>query len=273
MTKLVEQRLVRYLTGAAGALGLAIMGYLTYIHYANVRSFCDISAEVSCDVVTTSIYSELFGVPVSVLGLLYFAAVLYVAARRYSTASRQALFFLTVFVLMPSLYLTVTEALAIGSYCILCESSKVLMLGILAATFPVARHMTPSLGRAVAPIVIAGLVASAVMYFAHTGVASRADYTPLVRHLNEQGWVYYKSYTCSNCKRQELLLGKAYGALANTVECHPEGPGGNPELCLRKKITKTPTWLLERDGREVQRLEGLQQIEELERASDYRGQP
>src|SRR3989338_9645340 len=107
--------------------GLGIMAYLTYIHYANQQSFCDLSQEVSCDVVTTSIYSEVFGIPVSVLGLFYFATVLIVSLTKKSLPIFQSLFFLTAFVLIPSLYLTLTEILFIKSFCILCETSKGLM--------------------------------------------------------------------------------------------------------------------------------------------------
>ena len=57
-------------------------------------------------------------------------------------------------------------------------------------------------------------------------------------------------------------MGEAY-KLLNHVECHPEGPGGNPELCLKKKIDHTPTFLIEKDGVEIVRKVGLQSIEEL----------
>ena len=56
--------------------GFGIMAYLTYIHFANATSFCDISETVSCDVVTTSIYSEIFGIPISIMGLGYFGLTL-----------------------------------------------------------------------------------------------------------------------------------------------------------------------------------------------------
>ncbi|OGF79273.1 hypothetical protein A3A15_01385, partial [Candidatus Giovannonibacteria bacterium RIFCSPLOWO2_01_FULL_43_60] len=104
-----------------GLAGIGIMSYLTYIHYSASKSFCDISQEVSCDVVTTSIYSEIFGVPVSVLGLLFFAAVLFLILKKRDKAF-QTLFIITLFALVPSLYLSLTELLFINSICILCET-------------------------------------------------------------------------------------------------------------------------------------------------------
>lgn len=261
----------RYLIAICALLGFGIMVYLTYIHYANARSFCDISAEISCDVVTTSIYSEIFGVPVSVLGILYFATVLAIALLKPVFKAFRALFFLTVFVLIPSLYLSLMEYFSIKAFCILCESSKVLMIVILVTLWSLLRPKIKNLPRLVAPLAIAGLVVSVMIYFVQTGTVVKRDYSPLTSYLTETGWVYYRSYTCSNCKKQENLLGEAYKKL-NHVECHPKGPGGNPELCLRKNISKTPTWLLEKDGQEMKRLEGYQTIEDLIRASGFSGE-
>ena len=257
----------RYLGMVLAAGGAAIMGYLTYIHYANARSFCDISEKVSCDIVTTSIYSEIFGVPVSVLGLLYFAVTLFIMIRLPAARAFRAVFFLTAFAIAPSLYLTLAEILLIKSFCVLCESSKLLMVGLLAVSWS-AIYQTKGLLRLTAPLVIAGLVAAGVTYFIQTGTVVKADYSWLAVHLKAEGWVYYRSYTCSNCKRQEKILGDAYQML-NKVECHPKGPNGQPELCLAKNITKTPTWLLEKDGRETKRLEGLQSIQQLSAESGF----
>ena len=125
----------RYFIAILAVIGLAIMSYLTYIHYANVKSFCDISAEVSCDVVTTSIYSEIFGIPVSVLGLLYFAVVLVVSLAKKNLHFFQLIFFATIFALIPSLYLTLTEVLFIKSFFLLFETSKTIIFIILITFF------------------------------------------------------------------------------------------------------------------------------------------
>lgn len=265
-----DRQISRSLIAICALGGLLIMSYLTYLHYANVRSFCDISAEISCDRVTTSIYSEIFGLPVSILGMLYFGTVLTLILAKPLYKISRFIFFLTVFVLIPSLYLSLMEYFSIKAFCILCESSKVLMIGILALTAAIIRPQTKNLARLGAPVVIAGIIVAVIVFFAQTGTVVKRDYSPLTTYLSEQGWVYYRSYTCSNCKKQEQLLGEAYGKL-KTVECHPKGPGGNPELCLQKNITKTPTWLLEQDGQELKRLEGLQTVENLIEASGYSG--
>ena len=243
-------------------LGILIMGYLTYVHYANARTFCDISETVSCDVVTTSIYSELFGVPLALLGLLFFGFVLFLSLTKPKTASYKALFFLTLLVLGPSFYLTFAEIFLIKAFCILCESSKVLMIIILACSFHMSKLKFKVALRMSIPVVIAGITFAFVTYFAQTSSATMADYSSFAEALNAKGVIYYKSFKCSNCKRQELLFGVAYKKL-NSVECHPDGPNADAPRCLRMKISKTPTFLIEQDGVELKRLEGLQQLETI----------
>jgi uncharacterized membrane protein len=261
--------LERILTGLLSLVGFGIMAYLTYIHYANATSFCDISETVSCDVVTTGIYSEIFGLPVSILGLGYFGLTFLLILFNRKKSVFQLLFFLTLFVLIPSLYLSSLELLVIKSWCILCETSKALMFAILAISFVAMKEKASVVFRMAIPIIIAGLVAAGVTYFAQTSGGAQKDYTPFVEALNEKGVVYYKSYTCTNCKRQEKTIGDAYKKL-NSVECHPDGPDGNPELCLQKDISHTPTFILEPGGVEVKRVDGLQSLEEL---ADFAGVP
>lgn len=263
-----HHRFLRGFVALAAILGFGIMTYLTYLHYAKTESFCNFSEKVSCDTVTQSIYGEIFGIPISLLGLLYFLAIGFSLLRNPSLKTYRFIFFATILALIPALYLTLTEIIFIRAACILCETSKFLMVGILAASWMMIRKQSEHLLRTAMPLIITGFVAAVIAYLIQTGTIIPQDHSGLAQHLNAQGWVYYRSYTCANCKRQEKLLGNAYQFLPS-VECHPRGPGGNPELCLQKNITKTPTWILEQDGKEVLRLEGVQTIETLTQTSHY----
>lgn len=244
-------------------VGFSIMSYLTYVHFTQAQSFCDFSAEVSCDVVTTSIYSEVFGIPVSIMGMGYFSLVALLMVFHKKRSVFRAVVFLTAFVLVPSLYLTMTEALFIGSFCVLCETSKSLMVLILVLAFVALKKEKDSISlREIAPLLIAGLLATGITYFAQQSGGTKADYSDLMACLNEKGVVYYKSVKCSNCRRQELVFGSAYSKL-NSVECHPDGKNPNPELCLEKEITKTPTFIIEQDGKEIKRVIGIQQLTDI----------
>jgi len=152
---LVENN-IKLLMRIFSLLGLVIMVYLTYIHYANASSFCDISENVSCDVVTTSLYSEVFGVPMSLLGVFYFGFVFLCSFFCAKKNLYQTVFLLTVLVLFPSLYLTAMEFFVIDSICILCESSKVLMLGILVVSYLGLRAYVRVTLQLIVPVFIAG---------------------------------------------------------------------------------------------------------------------
>ena len=84
----------------------------------------------------------------------------------------------------------------------------------------------------------------------------------LVRCLEERGLVYYGSATCSACRGQKQAFGEAFAGIVE-VECHPRTEGNQVDRCLARGIRVTPTWLIERDGREVSRLEGVRDPSEL----------
>ncbi len=57
--------------------GLALAAYLTVIHFQGKAPICPISGGlVNCSAVVTSRWSTIFGIPVPVLGLLFFAGML-----------------------------------------------------------------------------------------------------------------------------------------------------------------------------------------------------
>lgn len=242
--------------------GVAISLYLAYIKLFNTKSFCTFSETLSCDAVNASIYSDIFGIPISFLGIGYFTLVLLLVLFKRSVNSYRFIFFLTIFVLMPSYYLTGVEIFILEAYCILCEISKILMIVILVLSFFQTNFLFKKALRMSIPVVIAGVVAAGITFLAQSGGGTKDDYTPFVDNLNKKGVIMYKSFKCANCKRQEKLLGKAYKQL-NQVECHPEGPDQEADRCLKMGINKTPTFLIEKDGQELKRLEGLQKLEKL----------
>jgi uncharacterized membrane protein len=55
--------------------GIAVASYLTYEHYTgSVTLSCPSTGAIDCLKVTTSTYSTIVGIPVALLGLLYFVA-------------------------------------------------------------------------------------------------------------------------------------------------------------------------------------------------------
>ena len=83
---MVDSRAPRWLVLGSFLLavaGTAVSGYLTLDHYTTLAPLaCPANATINCVKVTTSSYSTLHGVPVALLGLLYFAAMLVMCSPR-----------------------------------------------------------------------------------------------------------------------------------------------------------------------------------------------
>jgi uncharacterized membrane protein len=116
---------------ACCALGLAIAGYLTYVHYAGISPVCEIAH--GCEKVQTSHWSQIAGVPVALLGLLGYAGVLAALLVRgeaaLTAAAGQALIGAGF-----SAYLTYREVFTIQAICIWCVISALLMAALAVLT-------------------------------------------------------------------------------------------------------------------------------------------
>ncbi len=80
--------------------------------------------------------------------------------------------------------------------------------------------------------------------------------------LSGKGVVMYGSITCSACRAQRKAFGDAFSHIKE-IECNPHAPNTHAELCIEKNIQKTPTWIMEKDGKETKRIEGYQLLEDL----------
>jgi uncharacterized membrane protein len=115
----------RPLAGVFAAVGLAVAGYLTLVHYAQgqVPLACASSGLVNCDLVTSSAQSTLGPAPVALLGLVWFAGMLALVA--FEERLRQPGLLLAELVwtaggLLVVLYLVFAELFLIGAICSWC---------------------------------------------------------------------------------------------------------------------------------------------------------
>ncbi|OGL74073.1 hypothetical protein A3F28_02605 [Candidatus Uhrbacteria bacterium RIFCSPHIGHO2_12_FULL_57_11] len=126
---------------AISVLGLAGAGdaaYGLWQHYAPAgSSFCNINSVVSCDLVNQSVYSEIFGMPVAMVGSLGFLALsgLALAAVRNEKA-RPYLLAAALFGLAFQLYLSWVEFGLLRAVCPICVVSQILITGIVALAIP-----------------------------------------------------------------------------------------------------------------------------------------
>lgn len=253
MTK-IKSKIISIISGA----GIAIMSYLTYLHYSgSASSFCDISEGVSCQVVNQSIYSEIFGIPVSILGLLYFLTVFILSLQAKSIQKYLSLiFYLSIFVIVPSLYLTYTEIFIIKSICLFCEISKVLMIVIAFLLYRIAATKEKLFRlQTIITIIILGLIVTGIVYITQTRNLSTKNYDEFAQCLMDKDATFYGAFWCSNCARQKKEFGNSFRFIEE-IECDPRGENPQTERCIQRDISKTPTWIMEQNGIEVKRLPG-----------------
>ena len=143
MSKFINKRLRAVVILAA--LGVLVAGYLAYRHYANITGgkICNISDRISCDIVNKSIYAEIFGVPVSLIGAIGYAFIAVVSfglikdwnfQRIWADLRKglvvKILFWIVGAALLFSFYLTYAEVFILHAYCPFCVLQQIIILVI-----------------------------------------------------------------------------------------------------------------------------------------------
>jgi uncharacterized membrane protein len=123
---------------AVAVAGLGIAGYLTAVHYTGGTPVCAVAH--GCAVVQQSRYSELAGVPVALLGLAGYVAIL-AALVRDGEWGRTAAAFLSLAGLGFSGWLTYVELGVLHAVCVWCVGSAVCMA--LLAALTIRRMLVP----------------------------------------------------------------------------------------------------------------------------------
>ena len=121
---------------ALSVAGIAISGYLTYVHLAHATPMCVVGA--GCETVNASVYSAIAGVPVALLGLgLYGLLFILSLAALRGTESISSWAVLGAFGLalsgtLYSGYLTYIELFVLQALCAWCLTSAAIMTVIFA---------------------------------------------------------------------------------------------------------------------------------------------
>jgi uncharacterized membrane protein len=117
--------------------GLGVAGYLTIAHYTTSSILaCGGSGLVNCELVTTSAQSRFFGIPVALLGLLWFVAMTALclpAAWRSSDRRVHGIRLLAATLGIGFvLWLVYAELIIIGAVCLWCTVVHVIAFGLFA---------------------------------------------------------------------------------------------------------------------------------------------
>ena|SRR5215212_3878806 len=120
---------LRVALGMLAALGLFISAYLTWTYFMGVAPVC-VGASGGCETVQSSRYAAILGVPVSVIGLLGCAGLLFSAVQRGAGGVYLGLLIALVGTLF-SAYLAYLEEFVIHALCQWCLASAGLIVATL----------------------------------------------------------------------------------------------------------------------------------------------
>lgn len=131
----MERKLARVSVILAG-LGLLVAVYMTVFKLTDNQKMC--LGNGGCSVVNNSVYSEVYGVPVAIVGALGYAAILAVSllSGRWSFLRRNAAllnFGLCLTGFLFTVYLIYVEIALIHAICPFCLASQVIMTLLFAA--------------------------------------------------------------------------------------------------------------------------------------------
>ena len=122
----MSARSLRLAMIALTVIGIGVAAYLTYIHYAGIKPLCGRNGG-GCEIVQTSVYSKLAGVPVALIGLIGYVMIFASLLAPETESSRFAAVAFTVVGFGFSAYLTYRELFTIKAICQWCVASAVLM--------------------------------------------------------------------------------------------------------------------------------------------------
>ena len=261
-------------------IGIVLTGYLAWTSFMGAAvSGC--AEGGGCDVVLTSRWATLFGLPTAFWGLMAYAGIGSIAFVRRVDQHWSYAFSATFFGFCYSVYLTTVSLLVLEATCPYCLTSLALMAAMLALV--IYQRPTEVVGRPWQRLLLArGVLAALVIVALHLNYTAPlpeplGPEDPMAQalaiHLTEKGVKFYGASWCPHCQDQKRIFGASAIRLPY-VECSPNGrnaPGA--AVCGAVGIRTYPTWII--DGQWITEVLTLDQ---LSRATGFvmntsRGQP
>jgi uncharacterized membrane protein len=123
---------LRVATAVLALAGVAIAGYLTWVHYAELFPVC-VGGGGACERVQLSEYAKLAGVPVALLGLVAYLTVLASLALP-DALGRSVAAFVSLVGFGFSAWLTYVELAKLDAVCQWCVASALVMTALAAVS-------------------------------------------------------------------------------------------------------------------------------------------
>ncbi len=285
----------RVLIGAIAIIGALTTGYLTLSHFQGQSVACPTSG---CDAVLSSKYANLGGLPLSLFGTLAYSGMailslgpLAVNATQNKDLRKKLEDSTWILLLIGAISMVVFSGYLMfllffkidAGICVYCVASATFTVAMLLLTL-LGREW-PDLGQVIFTGIIVAIVASlgtAIMYstlmdkpvpfpdgspglLPVTSTSGPAEIS-LAEHLTKVDAKMYGAYWCPHCHDQKQLFGQQALSKVPYIECDPNGPNAQPDLCKAAKIEGFPTWKIKDKS-----LSGTQSLTELAKVSAYTG--
>jgi uncharacterized membrane protein len=254
---------------ALSIAGMALTAYLTFTSWSGgtVRG-C--SAGSGCDVVLTSRWATLFGLPTAFWGFLAYAGIAAIAFIKRVDQHWRYAWTAALFGVAFSVYLTTISLTVLDATCPYCLTSLTLMTAILAlatyqrpadlASFTWSRWLTRKI-----PAAAAFVFAAHFQYVVVPTEPENPMAQPVAEHLVAIGAKFYGASWCEHCQTQKKYFGKAARRLPY-IECKPGGPSAPmTKPCIDNYISTFPTWVINE-----RRIEGVLTVSDLAELSGFK---
>jgi uncharacterized membrane protein len=281
----------RPIMAGIASIGASVTAYLTYTKLTGNQAACPTGG---CDVVLSSPYATIFGLPLPLFGFLAYASVIVLAIAPLlinSTEQKKLrnklegwtgllLFMVATAMLVFSGYLMYLLAFEIKAVCIYCVASALFAATLFILSI-VGREWTDIgqlffNGMVVGTIVLVGtlgvyanvnkpIATAGSQGMAITTTAGTAE-IELAKHLNQTGAKFYGSFLCDHCHRQKQLFGKEAVSSIPYVECTKPDKRSQTDICIEQKIQGYPHWKIGDRS-----FTGTQPLAKLAELSGYRG--
>lgn len=264
----------RQIIGAIAILGAINTAYITITKLSKTVAACPTSG---CERVLDSAYATVFGLPLSVFGLVAYVgmAVLALAPlainaeqNRKQRTNLEGLTWKLLFIGATAMtvfsgylmYVMVSQFVSkygAGGICYYCIASAIFALSMFVVTL--IGHDWEDIGQLVMTGIITLMVTliTTLLIYANlpstaqpsasggnTGPAIVNTSSPaeveLAKHLKQTGAKMYGAYWCPHCHDQKELFGKEAAAIYPYVECAPDGVNSKTAVCqeIAPKIEK-----------------------------------
>jgi uncharacterized membrane protein len=288
----IMYRWSRPVMAGIASIGAAVTAYLTYTKLTGNQAACPTGG---CDVVLSSAYATIFGLPLPLFGFLaYFSMIVLAIAPLLINATKQKKFRIKVenwtglllfmgatamFVFSGYLmYLLVFEIKAACSYCIVSAlfATTLFILSIIGREWQDIGQLFFN-GMVVAIIVLVGTLGvyanvnkpmtanAGSQGMPITTTAGTAE-IELAKHLNQTGAKFYGSFLCDHCHNQKQLFGKEAVSSVPYIECTKPDKRTQTDICKEQKIQGYPHWKIGDKS-----FTGVQPLVKLAELSGYKG--